>query len=193
VRPVSLLFALLFAGCREQPAPTPAPASPERNDVERAQVITPSEAASLKLVPGAEGLRLYHTVSGSSRLLAYGSAKDAVIRAVSLVRKAQPQEQGEVDECAANYVRWPGGLTLWFEQDRLSGWSLAADSVGLATGSGIKPGSSRSELEAFHAVRVVESSLGVEFAAGGLSGILSSPGPDGRITSLWAGTTCLAR
>lgn len=191
MRCMPLLFTLILVGCRE-PAP-PAAASPQRNDVERAQVITPSEAASLKLVLDAEGLRLYHTVSGTSRLLAYGSAKDEVIRAVSLVRKAQPQEQGEVDECVANYVRWPGGLTVWFEQDRLSGWSLAADSTGLATGSGIRPGASRSEIEAVHAVQLVESSLGVEFAAGGLSGILSSPRPDGRITSLWAGTTCLAR
>jgi len=190
---VALMLTLMLAGCREQPAPAGAPARPGPNDVARVQVITPSEAASLKLVPGSEGLRLYHTVSGTSRLLAFGSAKDEVVRAVSLVRQAQPQEQGEVDECVANYVRWPGGLTVWFTQDRLSGWSLLAASAGLATGSGIKPGSSRSELEAAHSVQVVESSLGVEFTAGGLAGILSSPRPDGRITSLWAGMTCLAR
>jgi len=188
-----LMLALMFAGCGEKTASAPASASPEHNDVARIQVITPSEAASLKLALDAAGLRLYHIVSGTSRLIAYGSAKEEVGRAVSLVRKAQPQERGEVDECAANYVRWPGGLTLWFEQDRFSGWSASADSVGLATGTGIKPGSTRSELEAAHAVQLVESSLGVEFTAGGLAGILSSPRADARIISLWSGSTCLAR
>jgi ribosomal protein L27 len=43
------------------------------------------------------------------------------------------------------------------------------------------------------AVTIEDSTLGIEFSAGDLSGLLSSREPDGEITNLWAGTTCIAR
>lgn len=190
-----LILVLALGGCRERPPPSipdpvPASASAGTNEVGKVQVITPAEAASLKLMLDSEGLRLFNTVAGSSRLIPYGSARDEVIQAVSLVRHAQPLEQGDVDECEASYVRWDGGLSAWFVNDRLSGWSVAAGRATLATARGIRPGSTRAELEAAYGAKVMESSLGLEFTAGGFAGIL---GPDGRVASLWSGATCLPR
>lgn len=56
-----------------------------------------------------------------------------------------------------------------------------------------RPGSTRAELEAAYATRVFESTLGTEFSAGSLQGLLESPRADARVMSLWAGTTCILR
>ncbi len=40
---------------------------------------------------------------------------------------------------------------------------------------------------------IEEGNLAMEFAAGGLSGLLHSAKPDARIETLWAGTACLFR
>jgi hypothetical protein len=40
---------------------------------------------------------------------------------------------------------------------------------------------------------ISQTSLGTEFDAGGLSGVLSGRGPDARIEGLWAGMACIAR
>jgi hypothetical protein len=59
--------------------------------------------------------------------------------------------------------------------------------------SGVRVGSTRAELEAAYAAEVAESTLGTEFNAGGLGGLLSGPGKDARITDLWAGINCFFR
>jgi hypothetical protein len=42
-------------------------------------------------------------------------------------------------------------------------------------------------------VRVFQSTLGTEFSAGGIAGLLESAGPQARIVALWAGMVCIAR
>jgi hypothetical protein len=59
--------------------------------------------------------------------------------------------------------------------------------------SGIGPGSTRAELEAVYEVEVEPTSLGIEFSAGGIGGLLDGESPDARITAMWAGVTCLFR
>jgi hypothetical protein len=63
----------------------------------------------------------------------------------------------------------------------------------LTTVSGIGLGSTRAELEAAYDAEVAPSSLGIEFHAGGLAGLLDSSRPDARVVSLWAGLACVAR
>ena len=43
------------------------------------------------------------------------------------------------------------------------------------------------------AARVQQTSLGIEFFAGGLQGVLASDAASAPITDLWAGTSCVAR
>lgn len=63
----------------------------------------------------------------------------------------------------------------------------------LTTASGIGIGSTRADLESAYAARVARSTLGAEFSAGGLAGLLASERPDAPIINLWAGEACLAR
>jgi hypothetical protein len=59
------------------------------------------------------------------------------------------------------------------------------------TGVGI--GTTRAQVEDALAIQVSSTSLGTEFTAGGLAGLLDGPGAEARITNLWAGETCIAR
>ena len=47
--------------------------------------------------------------------------------------------------------------------------------------------------QAAYTVEVFESSLGTEFAAGDLSGILTADARDATVENLWAGATCIFR
>lgn len=59
--------------------------------------------------------------------------------------------------------------------------------------SGIALGSTRAELERSYATTIATTTIGVEFSAGGLQGVLASGAVQARITDLWAGTNCIAR
>lgn len=191
MRAALALLALLASGCREQAAPA-APPVPEPNDVSAAQVATPAEMAATRLALDPEGVRLVHTVSGTSRLIGFGAARAQAQRAISAASKAEPLEQEDRPDCGAPDARWPGGLQVWFRDGKLSGWSVGPDSAGLATATGLRPGSTRAELDAAYRATIMPSKLGVEFSAGKLGGLLDGTGPEARVTHLWAGSTCRA-
>ena len=76
----------------------------------------------------------------------------------------------------------------------LVGWSLASTGSPLSTAGGLMLGTTRSELENGASVaRIAKSSLGEEFTAGDVAGLLDSTAADARVTNLWAGATCIAR
>jgi len=192
VRAAPALLVLLAAGCREQAAPA-APPVPAPNNVSAVQVATPAEMAATRLALDPEGVRLFHTVSGASRLIAFGTTRTEAQRAISAASKAEPLEQEDSPDCGAAFARWPGGLQAWFRDGKFSGWSVGPDSVALSTAGGLHPGSTRAELDAAVRATRVPSTLGVEFSAGALGGLLDGTGPTARVSQLWAGTTCLAR
>jgi hypothetical protein len=215
----SILTRLLLAstllglgGCERRVAPAPAsasapasvPASPATVPASPATAVAaetaaptaavvpmPAGPAALALDP--EGLRIIDTRNGASNLLPFGTRKAATVAALNSVLGAPPVEQGDVDDCNASYARWPSGLGAWFTVGNFSGWAVPAEASGLATAAGVGPGSTRAELDAAYDAIVFESSLGTEFTAGELAGVLSSDAPDGRITHLWSGNTCIAR
>ncbi|WP_310570978.1 hypothetical protein [Gemmatimonas sp.] len=112
-------------------------------------------------------------------------------------------EVAENLECRATVATWPAsGLQLWFTSDaaaRFIGWSLGgraptdSSAPTLTTPSGIGLGSTRAALDSVYVARVARSSLGIEFSAGGVAGILASARADAPIQNLWAGQVCLAR
>ena len=134
--------------------------------------------------------------TGATRQVTFGMPRDAATRAIAAALGG-PVEEGDNQECGAgalSFASFRGGLGLYFDGGKFVGWDLdGRDGGQFATAAGIGIGSTRRQLESANAIKVEDSTLGVEFGAGDLSGLLSSRDPDGEITNLWAGTTCISR
>lgn len=211
-RPAAAL--LLLAACstepgREAAAPPPAPAAvaaapaPPAAPVAPAPPTTPAPVAAPTgpaLAVEAEGLRLFDRATGSASPIPFGRPQAAMLEALERLRgPARPKslEEGVNADCGAGPVRyasWPDGLSLVFQDGRFAGWSLDARAAGaLSTANGIAPGITRTQLEAASTATFRRTTLGTEFDAGGLYGVLDGPGPRARITDMWAGVSCVAR
>jgi len=153
----------------------------------------PTTATSIQLALEGDGLRVFLLPSGSSRPVSFGMPKASTLEILTAVRQRAPREQGENSECRLSFANWDDGLTVWFTGDRFTGWSLPTGRASLSTASGVGVGSTREDLESVYVADVGATSLGVEFNAGGLAGLLESTEPEARITNLWAGTACVAR
>ena len=177
------------------------PAAPVADSV--ATPAAPGADSGAVLALDGEGLRVFLQPSGSARLIPVGESRSAVLAIVSRLRNGRDPELAANRECRATVATWPAsGLQLWFSPGsaaRFIGWSLGgrapADSTipRLTTPSGIGIGSTRAALERAYLARVARSTLGVEFSAGGLAGVLASARADAPIRNLWAGQVCLAR
>ena len=195
VRPTCLTAMLLLGACAPDPAPPADPAIKEQPTANGAApdpaVTAPIEAAAPVLAVDGEGLRLFNPVTGAGRPLPFGSARQAVLAVMS---GRDSPETGTQEECGAgplDYAIWPDGLKLYFQQDKLAGWALDGRAAGkVTTAAGIGPGSSRSELEAAYKVKIMQSTLGTEFTAGDLSGLLDGPGARASVNAMWAGVSC---
>lgn len=178
------LLSALAAGCGERAASPSAPVAPPAQVAAPAPDLTPSRVIAA-LDP--DGVRVVNGETGSTRLLAFGAPAAQVRDAVALTRPAQGGARGTNTECGAgalDYVRWPD-LTLWFQNDAFVGW--AASQPGASTLTGIGVGATRVQLERDYAIQVEEGSLGTQFSAGDLHGVING---DGVVSSLWAGTSC---
>lgn len=149
------------------------------------------EAAPAPLVLEGAGLR----IPGASPpvTIAFDTPEAATIDALTRALGRAPSDRGSNEECGGggmNYAAWPNELTLWFLDGRFAGWDNKGD---LKTLGGIGIGSSRAELAQLPGIEVEQSTLGTEFRAGGLSGLLDSKAPDARVTQLWGGATCVFR
>ena len=137
----------------------------------------------------ADGLRL-----GDGRRLAFGTEKGAALKDLSAAIGKPPTEQSDDQVCGdlsmVDSAGWDGKFYALFDEGRFAGWE---DRGLFRTKSGLKVGSSRADLAALTDVAVEESTLGVEFSAGGLGGVLSSEAPDAKVTSFWGGATCVFR
>jgi hypothetical protein len=139
-----------------------------------------------------EGLRAFLASTGSARPLPFGTPAADALRFLNAVLEATPVDEGLNADCAVEYATWENGLTAWFALGRFAGWSVGRGSP-LTTVNGIGLGATRSQLEEAYDPVITRSSLGEEFAAGGLAGVLESAAPDARIQHLWSGQTCIAR
>lgn len=153
-----------------------------------------------------EGLRLVDPKSGATRPLGFGVPEDQ-LKLVAEKLKGRA-ETGRAEECGAgplSYLRWDDGLTLYSLDGLFAGWSLdetgapaAAATKGkpapkLTTISGIGIGSTRAQLLDAYDAKIEQTTLGTEFNAAGLSGILDGTGGKARVTNLWSGVNCVFR
>lgn len=189
---VLLLLAACGPGGGAQDVPAPLPNEADSQDV---PVAPAAEAESRSLAVDAEGLRLVDPATGSTRPLPFGMPMDELISWLEAIRG--PADRGTNEECGAgplDFTVWADGLTLYFQNGAFAGWALDPRAKGVhGTMSGIGPGSTRAELEAAYDVMVEQTTLGAEFTAGGLSGVLEGDGPEARIGSMWAGLSCVFR
>lgn len=158
---------------------------------------TPTPDAPTALALTGEGLFLVEPESGTTTLLPFGMAMSTVQAAVSDLL-GDPETVSTNEECPGDpfvSALWAEGLVLNADDETFVGWSVRpeAGSDQFTTLAGIGIGSSRETLESAYTVTVFESSIGTEFAAGPLAGLLSDPTPAADVTDLWAGTVCIFR
>jgi hypothetical protein len=210
---VAGLLASAVAGCkRDAPAgDAAAPDAPPAADAAASptpagSVAPPQAAAPPATTPPAttptaapvlavdgEGLRLVDPASGATRALPFGTPEADTEAVLAAALGRAPDERGETSECGSRrFARWNGAISAWFGDEGFSGWSLPEGS-GLSTMAGVRLGSSRKALASAYAAEVMASSLGTEFVAGAMGGVLASDAPDAAVTHLWAGDTCIAR
>ncbi|MEP7380319.1 MAG: hypothetical protein ABI910_01465 [Gemmatimonadota bacterium] len=161
----------------------------------RDSAAIPSRSVGLAL--DGEGLRVVLASTGSTRLLAFGMESDAVINAVTAAL-GPPASRGTNADCGAgptDFVVFADGLSIGIQHDRFVGWSVRASKTGgtHTTISGLGVGSTRAALDADYAATVSRTTLGEEFEAGGIAGVLDGESSSARITYMWAGASCVAR
>lgn len=163
------------------------------------QKVAQAKPKTAVLALDSEGLRVVNASTGATRALPFGMKEVDVVTIVNNLR-GKIRDRGTNSECGAGplgYASWGDGLTLLFNKGQFAGWSVDGRSQNaknkLTTIAGIGTGSTRTQLNKAYTAKVFQSTLGTEFSAGNLGGILSGNRPSDRITSLWSGTTCLFR
>lgn len=150
------------------------------------------------LALSGQGLDLVDPTSGAIRHLSFGLPFEEAIAILGRVQHAAASRSRNED-CGAgpvDFATWSDGLAALGQDGRFVGWRLDAGqspggpSSSATTVNGIGIGLERSELESIQVIEVTSGSLGTEFAAGDLYGLLASAAPDARITHLWAGVSC---
>lgn len=194
----------MLSACKSEPTATnvtantvvttnvaaPAPAPSASITAEAAETAVPA----LNLAPDELTLVLEN---GSARHVTFGMDKATATQMITAAL-GNPIEQDTNQDCGAGKLDYAGfrqGLSLYFQDGKFAGWDLDGRENGkFTTANGIGIGMTRAALEdSGTEVSVEESSIGQEFTAGDLSGLLSSAAPSGKVTNLWAGVTCIAR
>lgn len=191
-----LALALALAACGQPAADGVAPAAEPAAAPAEAPIPASKVEDKPAIALAPDGLRLVAS-SGSARGLDFGLGKAEVVEILTQAHGVSGKASSN-SECGAgpiDFVAWPDGLSALFQDDKFVGWSLGHDAAKtLTTMNGVGLGSTRSQLaEAFGGLKVEETTLGHEFDAGGIYGILSGPGANATVDAMWAGTSCVFR
>jgi hypothetical protein len=176
------------------------------DDTDGAGSIDPSgQAAEAVLLLELDGVGYLDPATASVDHLPFGEPFEAVAAAVEPIF-GPPDGDVERDDCptrAARVLSYAEGLELVVVDGDLVGWSLGRNAdPSLTTVGGIGIGSTLDQVRGVLTdVVVEETSLGTEVRAGirdedvegALSGLLDGDGDAAAITTLWAGTACVAR
>ena len=189
-------IAMLAASCSPEPqarngTETAGPADAPANKAATSEARRSAQAA--RLTVEGEGLRWIPASGGAGEAIPFGTRQEAFL--ASLERVRGPAERSSNPDCPTGAVQeasWPDGLSLVFERGLFVGWGLSEGATGsVATAAGIGPGDTRAQLDA-QAAEVSQSSIGLQFAADEVYGLLDGPSPSARITEMWAGVSCHA-
>jgi len=161
-------------------------------------LATPALADSYRPAPGDRvqisqgGLALSRPDASAMAPLPFGSPFHESLRMLATV--LGPDFSVNLpEECPAGpvvVVSFPDQIDLIYQNDHLVGWMLRRGSE-LTTAGGISLGAPLAALGGFATLEVFESSIGWEFQAGSISGLLSDR--EGMVEHLWSGTVCIFR
>ncbi|NBC37553.1 hypothetical protein GTZ99_13440 [Novosphingobium sp. FSY-8] len=144
---------------------------------------------------GGSGLQLAANgvVLSGGRPVRFGTPQAQVLSLLAARGKAKLEMNSECGAGPIEFASWPDGLNLLFQDGKFGGWSINDGGQKLATTKGLRMGGLETSLRAAGPVSIERSTLGREFTAGGISGILSEGKPPAKITALWAGLSCVFR
>lgn len=188
----TVLLCLAACGPGEDTGPAVEPPSEVQAASPQEQAPAQDTAATEPMLLGGEGLQLAAAADQPARTIAFEAPMSETVAALTWALGAAP-ERSSNEECGSGVMEmaeWGGRLTAFFQEGRLVGWE--SDGA-LRTAEGIRVGSTRRELDALPGLTAEQSTLGIEFTAGGLSGLLQSNAPEAKVTDLWAGDTCAFR
>ena len=184
----ALILSACSSGSNEPSTPPPEPAPAEDSQ--------PAAALPRVVLDGA-GLALISADTAAAKTLAFGAAKADTIAALAARGAPALSQNGECGAGPLEFAQWADGLQLVFQGGKFAGWSIdgrAADAAQLRTAKGIGIGAPRAALSAaYPGTRVEQSTLGNEFSAGGLSGLLTDATAAATVSHLWAGVDCSFR
>ncbi|MEA5466697.1 hypothetical protein [Leptothoe sp. PORK10 BA2] len=178
--------------------PTEATPVDEPSAVDDPDAVAPEEATGVALALSGEGVLVIDQQSGKTRTIPFETDVETSQIAIS-ASLGEPTDTTENSECGAgpmSFITWSNGFTINVKDDQFVGWTVRLDteSANLTTVDGIGLGSTLADLEENYDVGVIESSLGTEFdASNSLFGLLDANEPNGVITDLWSGVTCIFR
>lgn len=138
---------------------------------------------------------LVDPASGSTRAITFGTDETFVINVLTHALGTPGAREANL-ECGMGplqFIEFSQGLIIALQKGKFLGWSIHHNGESLRTMSNIGVMSTRAELEAAYAAEIAPSSLGIEFMAGGLQGVLTSVADTARISNFWAGANCVAR
>lgn len=152
---------------------------------------------AVRVALAGDGVMLVEAASGSTRPIPFGTPDSMAVQAVAAVF-GEPEERTVNEDCGMGpleFVIFDGeGLLLTIYRGNLVGWAVRPpEGAALRTMSGIGVGSTREELEDVYDANIAPSTLGIEFMAGGLQGVLENDERNGKIVAFWAGASCVAR
>lgn len=173
------LAAMLLAGCGGNDVPSPN----ERLSGEQGDSAAFAETVALR----GDGLN-----AGSESF--FFAAGQSEVEAALSRQLGGATETVEMPECGAGKLtatRYPGGLTVNFEQGSLVGWFIERPAGDITAPEGLAVGASREAAEKAPGFSVIEgSTLGEEFSYGeGLGGIIEAD----KVSLLYAGKQCFFR
>lgn len=154
------------------------------------------EAAQAELRLASGGVLATASGSAPARRIDFGAPRAQAVAAVAAVLGPATGE-GANEECGAGQMEFTnfGTLALNFQNDAFVGWSLSGPprTPPLRSATGVGIGTPRDQVmgEGQGPLEVSETSLGTQFDAAGIFGLLSGPEPDASVTELWAGTNCI--
>lgn len=154
-----------------------------------APTSTTRDSGTTPLRPDPNGL----AIPGSAQRIDFGRAEAGTVEAVTKLLGAPPLGRSVNSECGAGpttIVKY-GPIDLLFLDGAFRGW--VTDDIRTAAANGLSPGVTRTQLEGGGYGPFRATSLGVEFEAGGVFGLLPDNDANTPVQLLWAGTSCFFR